>query len=167
MTTLRHQQRRVAAGLVAGAVAGGFLYLALRETLPAAPSPGAARIWLLLVPAALVFAMTAAVGRGRFLSPAIDPLAGAENRFIAVTGRALRNTIEQSVVFVLAGLALTELAPDGVRGVLPAVAVLFAIARLAFWIGYLIDPIHRAAGMALTMLINMSLLVWAGMALLG
>ena len=165
LNTRRSQQKKSAAGMVIGAVAGGFAYILLREILPSAASPGAARLWILLLPATMLFVLVAAVGQGRFLTDAIDPLARREGSFVTVTNRVLRNTVEQTLILTLASLALVELAPEGARIAFPAVAVLFVLARLTFWFGYLIDPIHRAAGMALTMLINIALLVWAVVAL--
>ena len=44
---------------------------------------------------------------------------------------------------------------------MPIVAVaasVFVFARIAFWIGYRIDPLYRAFGMAATLYLNLGLL---------
>jgi uncharacterized MAPEG superfamily protein len=46
-------------------------------------------------------------------------------------------------------------------GVIPAATVVFVIARIAFWVGYRIHPLHRAFGMAATGYLNVGILLFA------
>ena len=105
-----------------------------------------------------LFFMIAAVGNARFTSEAINPLVPTDNPKVIVNGRVASNTLEQTFVFVIAsGVLSTLLAPDQL-GLLVACTVAFIVARLAFWIGYRIHPLYRAAGMAATSYLNVGLL---------
>jgi uncharacterized membrane protein YecN with MAPEG domain len=87
---------------------------------------------------------------------AVDPLAGVDNRFLQVNQRALTNTVEQIAGFVPALLALAAGAPPGwVPGVV-ALGLVFGVARLVFWGGYLMGPLLRAPGMAATFAVNLA-----------
>jgi hypothetical protein len=44
---------------------------------------------------------------------------------------------------------------------IPAVTLVFVVARIAFWIGYRIHPLYRAFGMAATGYLNIGLLASA------
>lgn len=98
-----------------------------------------------------------AVAHERLQSPAFDPLAGFETRRLRVNLRYLQNTLEQVVVFAAALFGLAIYSPGGtaMRAVL-ATAIVWVVARFAFWIGY-----HRSAamrglgapGMALSMIV--------------
>lgn len=130
-------------------------------TAPLGPDealPVAAR--LLVLPAALLFLMAAGVMAGRLISGAFDPLTDREGRFLRVSQRILTNTIEQTAIFVPAFLATAALA-DGALRTLPLIALLFVLARILFWGGYLIGPFWRAPGMAMTLTVNGGLLVHA------
>lgn len=84
-----------------------------------------------------------AVAHERLFSPAFDPLSGFETRRLRVNRRYLQNTLEQIVIFAFALFGLAAYASDGagMRAVL-ATAVVWVLARFAFWIGY-----HRSAAM--------------------
>jgi uncharacterized MAPEG superfamily protein len=84
-----------------------------------------------------------AVAHERLQSPAFDPLAGYETRRMRVNVRYLQNTLEQIILFVagLFGLALYMPGGDAMRAV-EATAIVWILARLAFWAGY-----HRSAAM--------------------
>ena len=84
-----------------------------------------------------------AVAHERLFSPAFDPLSGFETRRLRVNQRYLQNTLEQTVVFVAAMFGLTAYASNGsgMRAV-EATAVVWVVARFAFWLGY-----HRSAAM--------------------
>jgi uncharacterized MAPEG superfamily protein len=110
--------------------------------------------------AILLFAMAATAGFGRALTRSPDPTAGADPRFVDISRRILTNTLEQSLVFALAALTMAAVTPAGQLGLLGALTVLFVIARVAFWIGYLAHPLYRYAGFALTAEINLVILVW-------
>jgi hypothetical protein len=84
-----------------------------------------------------------AVAHERLSSPAFDPLSGFETRRMHINQRYLQNTLEQTIVFAAALFGLAAYAHDGssMRAVL-ATAVVWILARFAFWVGY-----HRSAAM--------------------
>jgi len=101
------------------------------------------------------------VGNNRFLSEAIDPTLHKEDLATQINGRVLENTLQQYVLFLIGTLALSvNLAPDQMK-VIPAAAVVFVVARVAFWIGYRIRPLYRAFGMAATVYLNIGILAFA------
>lgn len=117
----------------------------------------AAWMWPLAV---VLLLMTLAAGLARGMGAAIDPTAQAEGRFLDISRRVLTNTVEQSLIFALGAFAMAAVTPAGQLGLLGALTILFVIARVAFWIGYLVDPLYRCAGFALTAEINIVVLVW-------
>jgi hypothetical protein len=118
-----------------------------------------AAAWLLPL-AIVIFLMSAATGLGRFFGGGTDPTLSTDSRYVDISRRVLTNTIEQSLVFALAALAMAALTPAGQLGLLGSLVILFVIARIVFWIGYLIDPLYREAGFALTAEINVVIIVW-------
>jgi hypothetical protein len=108
-----------------------------------------------------LFAMVAAVGNARFAGGAIDPTLGTEDRKILVDGRVADNTTQQTLLFASGLLGLAASLPPEWMGVVRAAAIWFAAARIAFWIGYRIRPVHRAFGFASTAYLNLGLLVAA------
>lgn len=140
-----------------GAVAAALLWrrLAVEIMPPAAASSMAARLGLalaFLLPAVgLLWAMLLAQMGARFLGGVFDPTAGADGRFLRTNQRVITNTVEHLLVF---GPALLALAAGADRRQMPgviALAVVFAVARAAFWAGYLVAPLGRAIGMAATL----------------
>jgi hypothetical protein len=102
-----------------------------------------------------------AVGNGRFLSEAIDPMLHRESQATEVNGRVVDNTLQQFLIFLVGTLALsTGLTADQMRAI-PAVAIVFVVARIAFWVGYRIHPLYRAFGFAATMYLNFGILAFA------
>ena len=55
----------------------------------------------------------------------------------------------------------TSLPPGRDARSIGAAAIVFVAARLAFWIGYRIDPLYRAFGFAATFYLNLGLLLGA------
>jgi hypothetical protein len=105
------------------------------------------------------FVAVVAVGNGRFLSDAIDPLRHAENRAIEINGRVVDNTLQQNFVFLIGTLALSTCLTGETIKLIPALVVVFVLARIAFWVGYRIYPLYRAPGMAATAYMNLSILL--------
>jgi hypothetical protein len=102
-----------------------------------------------------------AVGNNRFLSEAIDPTLNKESLAMQIDGRVVENTQQQFVLFLVATTALSvNLTADTMR-IIPAAAIVFVVARAAFWIGYRIHPLYRAFGMAATGYLNVGLLAFA------
>jgi len=101
------------------------------------------------------------VGNNRFLSEAIDPTLQKEDIATQINGRVADNTLQQFVLFFVATIALSvNLNADTMR-IIPAAAVVFVVARAAFWVGYRIQPLYRAFGMAATGYLNVGLLGFA------
>jgi len=108
-----------------------------------------------------LLAMIVAVGNARALGPAIDPTLGNEDAAMKVNIRVLDNTLQQFVLFVAGSMGLAaSLDPAQVR-VVGAAAIVFVLARIAFWIGYRINPLYRAPGFAGTAYLNMGLIAAA------
>jgi MAPEG family protein len=105
-----------------------------------------------------LFLMIAAVGNARFASEAINPLVPTDNPKVVVNARVASNTLEQTAVFIVATGALSTLLAPERLGLLAASTAAFILARIAFWIGYRIHPLYRAAGMAATAYLNLGLL---------
>jgi hypothetical protein len=98
------------------------------------------------------------VGNNRFLSDAIDPTLNKESMATQINGRVVDNTLQQFILFLVGTLALSvSLAGPQMRAI-PAVTLVFVVARIAFWIGYRIHPLYRAFGMAATAYLNIGLL---------
>lgn len=96
----------------------------------------------------------------RFLEGAHNPLLGEESDTLRIHCRVMANTLEQFVWLAVCLLALaTLLAPDEMRLVAVA-SVVFVVARLVFWWGYLrAGTLGRAPGVQMTFALNILLLV--------
>lgn len=108
-----------------------------------------------------LFFMLAAVGNARFNSAAIDPTLGAEDPKTVINGRVADNTTQQYLLFLAGSLGLAASLPPEHMQVIGAAAILFVAARVAFWIGYRIHPLHRAFGFAATAYLTAGLLAAA------
>jgi uncharacterized membrane protein YecN with MAPEG domain len=105
--------------------------------------------------------------RARAATGAIDPTAGRDSHFLRLNQRVITNTVEQLACFVPALLALAGRAASERMNKVVALALLFALARLMVWLGYLVRPMLRAPGMAATFGVNVVTLgaaiwAWAG-----
>ncbi len=139
-------------GLAAAALMWWLLGGAITE--PRGASSMAVRLghaFASLLPAVLVLAaMIGAQMLMRFASAAFDPLSGRESRLLLVNQRVITNTVEQLAVFAPSLLAWAAGAEARAMPWVISLGIVFGAARLAFWIGYLIDPLARAFGMAPT-----------------
>ena len=100
----------------------------------------------------VLWAMIARVGAIRYFSPADigGAASGTETKEIAVARAALQNTIEQSVLAIIAHSALALTLPANRMAVIIALVGLFVIGRIAYWFGYPKGAAVRAFGFALT-----------------
>lgn len=105
--------------------------------------------WLLIPGWALLAGIFGAARRGFFPS-AIEGTRTPENWSLEVNLRYNINTIEQVVLAAIAWNCLALVLPHDRLVLIPAMAVLFGIGRLAFWIGYRLHPLARTFGMTLT-----------------
>ncbi len=163
---MRREQKIVAIGASSG-IATMLVALFLLTPIMPTPAPDAtlaerlafALRWdaLAILP---LFAMIVAVGNARFLSEAIDPTAGQESQAMLINGHVADNSVQQYLLFLMATLAVA--ASAGARmGVISAAAAIFIVARIAFWIGYRIDPLYRAFGMSSTAYLSVALGIYA------
>jgi hypothetical protein len=106
-----------------------------------------------------LFIVIMAVGNRRFLTEAIDPLRNAEDRTTDINRRVAGNTLEQTLVFIVATLALSTYLEGERLAFIPAAIVVFILSRFAFWIGYRMNPLYRAAGMSATAYLNVGIIL--------
>jgi hypothetical protein len=102
--------------------------------------------------------MIGAVGAGRLLGGAIDPTRGAESRRLMIDARVVDNTTQQFVLFWAGSLGLAAGIDAAHVKAIGAAAIVFVVARIAFWVGYRIDPLYRAFGYAMTVWLNTGLI---------
>ena len=162
---MNSDQRKVAVGAGTGLLGMLALLAILYSMLPApiGMDTEIARIVYTLklnVVAILPFFIgVAMVGNGRFLSNAIDPLRHAEDRAMEINARVVANTLEQNFLFFIGTVALSTLLDAQTIKIIPALVIVYIIARIVFWIGYRINPLYRAPGMAGTLYMNMAILL--------
>ena len=163
---MRPEQKIVAIGAASGIAAMLLAVWLLTKALPSpriADGVGARLAYALganvfaLVP---FFVMLITVGNSRFLSDAIDPTRKAESASMEIDGRVADNTLQQNFVFAIASLALSTLVPLAQLQVVWACAIWFVTARLAFWLGYRINPLYRAPGMSGTAYMNLFMILY-------
>jgi len=153
--SIEAQQRTLVMGVVLALPVAIGLWFFLDRSLP--PIPGmatqTARFFFALhcVGIATLLALLPgieAVAHERLVTPAIDPLAGAESRRMRINRQYVQNTIEQLWLFVPGLLMLAVQARDGasMRAVV-ACTFVWVLARWMFWIGYLFGPRFRSAGL--------------------
>jgi len=164
---MTQDQKRVAIGALSG-ISGMVLMVWAFSTAIAAPliaDTAADRLAYALrwavPPALLFFVMVAAVGNARFNSEAIDPTLGRESHKMVVDGRVADNTLQQLMLFLVGTLALAVTLPIHRLSIIAAVSITFVIVRIAFWIGYRIQPVYRAFGFASTAYMNLGMLIAA------
>jgi hypothetical protein len=147
------------AGAVPAACAVGLVFyfaadLFHRVSLP--PDTAGERLvflahWMVLPGLSLLLGVVFAARRG-FYADAIDGTRAPGNHAMEINLRYNTNTVEQTLLAAIAWTALAMSIPVSSLVIIPAMASLFFLGRMAFWIGYLIHPMGRAFGMALTML---------------
>jgi hypothetical protein len=115
--------------------------------------------WMLLPGLCLLLGVIVAARRG-FVPDAIDGTRAPASRSLEINLRYNQNTLEQTVLACIAWASLAIVLPTAQLLLLPAMATLFVIGRGAFWIGYLLHPMGRAFGMALTVLPTLASYGW-------
>lgn len=98
----------------------------------------------------------------RYAEGAHNPLLGGESERLKIHCRVMQNTLEQLLWFALCLLHLsTYLSPSQAR-LIPILCVLFAVARLVYWRGYLRSGTYgRFPGVQLTFSLNIPLFILA------
>jgi hypothetical protein len=78
-----------------------------------------------------------------------------------IDARVLQNTVEQLVLALALWPPIAYLSLGDGPGVVTCLGVGFALARVAFWIGYHVSPPLRAFGFAATFYPTIIALIWA------
>lgn len=102
-----------------------------------------------------------AVASKRFTSEAIDPISGAEPPTLRIHARYLQNTLEQLILFCISSTALATLLEAEELKLLVVATLVFILGRVAFWIGYLKNPLLRIPGFNATFYTNVGMMVYA------
>lgn len=76
---------------------------------------------------------------------AVNPLSGNEH-LVEAANKILRNTLEQFVFAFVNQLILVTHLPADYLHVMPFLVFYFTFGRLAFFVGYVIDPMYRTVG---------------------
>jgi len=162
---MNRDQKKVAIGAVSGVVSMITLVVFLYWLLPSIENMNETldrivfTFWMNAVAILPLFAGIIVVGNNRFLTDAIDPLRHAENRVIEINERYLDNTLQQYLVFLVGTVALSTFLDGQSMKLIVALTVVFILARIVFWVGYRIDPLYRAPGMAATIYMNLGIIL--------
>lgn len=162
---MNKDQKKVVIGAASGVVSMVILVSLLYSILPIPAGMGNPfdriifTLRMNLVAALPLFIGIVTVGNNRFLSEAIDPLRHAEDRATVINGRFVDNTLQQNFLFLVGTLALSTFLEAASMKLMIALTLVFVLARIAFWIGYRIDPLYRAPGMAATIYMNLCIIL--------
>ena len=115
--------------------------------------------WLLAPGVMLLAGIHVAASRG-FHSDAIDGTRTPTSHYLEIALRYNQNTLEQTVLAAIAWCGLALAVPHASLAFIPAMAGLFVVGRVTFWLGYLVYPTARAFGMVLTALPTIAAYVW-------
>ena len=115
--------------------------------------------WLLLPGLSLLIGVQGAARRG-FYEDAIDGTRTPQSPALEINLRYNTNTVEQGLLAAIAWAGLALKLPFDMLSIIPVMAVVFFVGRIAFFAGYLIYPIARAYGMVLTALPTLIAYVW-------
>jgi uncharacterized membrane protein YecN with MAPEG domain len=165
--TLPRKQRAVRLGLLTGLLTGGAIALIAYALLPpVAEHTSLAQRLAFALRCTLIASWTLVAGilvvaTKRFTSEAIDPISGAESRELKVHRRYVQNTLEQLTLFGISSTALATLLEGGGLKVLVVATLVFVLGRLAFWIGYLKDPLLRIPGFNATFYTSVLMMLYA------
>ena len=116
--------------------------------------------WMLVPALTLLVGLGFTANRRFFAAQQIDGGQAPAGSAFDINLRYNLNTLEQTVLAAVAwtGLALTLRPQD--LSLIPALAGLFAVGRITFWVGYLFAPWARAFGLGLTFYPTAAALVW-------
>ena len=115
--------------------------------------------WL-IAPGLTLLVGVVGTGRRGFIDGAIEGTRTPAHHGLEINLRYNQNTLEQTVLAAIAWLGLALALPDQRLALIPAMASLFVLGRLTFWIGYRINPLGRAFGMVLTILPTLIAYAW-------
>lgn len=86
---------------------------------------------------------------------------GSPSEKVAIASAFLQNTLEQAFIAVIAHLALASVGGAGALAYVLASVGLFALGRIAFWVGYPGGAAGRAFGIVMTMVPTIGAFAWA------
>jgi hypothetical protein len=164
--------------LLLGAAPAAFVVFAMWRTAPGFFGPAslpaddtASRLafaarWLVF-PGVTLMAGILAVGRRGFIPEAIEGTRTPADTGLEIDLRYNQNTLEQTVLAAIAWMGLALALPHGRLALIPAMAGLFLVGRIAFWIGYRLNPLGRAFGMVLTVLPTLGAYFWLAARIVG
>lgn len=162
---MNSDQKKVAVGAFSGVVGMvvliGFLYSVL-PPIAEMQTPLERLVFALhmnVLATLPLFVGLVVVGNRRFFSNAINPLRHAEDRAMEINGRFVDNTLEQNFVFLVGTLSLSTFLDESSIKLILALTITYILARVVFWIGYRLDPLYRAPGMAATAYMNVGILL--------
>ena len=152
----------------------GLFFLGLLFWLDGWPGPmpdPAARIVLALkfcvLPAGFLLLVIQVVALTRLVTGASDALHDSPPRWRAVDMRVLANTVEQTLAFLPLYIAMAMVLKADESALIAALPITFTAARVVFWIGYRIGTFARAPGMAAGFVLNLGLLAFVVVRVLG
>lgn len=141
-----------AGGMAIGLLTPALAYLFLRGFVPDIAGAGERLAFALPWMGFPLLALAAgllAVGSGRVASDAIDGSPPTTGTRLELHRRYMQNTVEQLALFIPTQLALATLLPPDRLALIPAWSLLFLVARVTFWLGYLSNPALRSLGMSM------------------
>lgn len=121
--------------------------------------------WL-TIPGLTLLAGIMGAGRRGFMDNAIDGTRTPASWSLEINLRYNQNTLEQVTLAAIAWVGLALAVPRENLITIPALAFLFGLGRITFWIGYVINPLARAFGMTMTALPTVAAYVWLATQLL-
>ena len=115
-----------------------------------------------VIPLLVLMVAVRRVARIRFISPEDNRGSAydAPSSQLAVPAAFLQNTLEQTVLFVLASSALATLGTPEAMAFISAGAFLFLVGRITFLLGYPKGAGGRAFGMVMTTMPALGATVW-------
>jgi len=153
---------KIAIGMGAGAIwslfllwVGGELNLPVFSLVPIVFSA-------FLAPGVVMLLMVGRLAQRRFFDDAaIDGLPFEQGQGGALDQRVLSNTVEQLILALCIWPAAAVILQGDGPGVIVALGLGFAFARVVFWVGYHLSPPLRAFGFAATFYPTVGVAAWA------
>jgi hypothetical protein len=116
--------------------------------------------WMLFPGLSLFAGVGLMASRRFFSSDGIDGTRTPSSATLEINLRYNQNTLEQALLAAIAWSGLALILPHERLGLIAMLAIVFAIGRALFWIGYLIAPWARAIGFGLTFYPTAIVLAW-------
>lgn len=137
-----------------------WLHISLPSGDDAASRLALAAQWLGVPAFTLLIGIGMVAKRRFFVADAMDGSADTQNHGLEINLRYNRNTLEQTMLVAIAWPALALSLPHDRLALIPELAIIFAIARALFWLGYLYAGWARAFGFALTFYPTVVVYLW-------